>query len=424
MRLHGLFVLLLSLCVSGCGPRPSPETAVAPPSLGDAVERFVHEAVAEERVAGAVALLAKDGEVVALEAAGFADREAGRAMEEDTLFRIASMSKPITTVGAMILAEEGALSLDDPVSKYVPGFADARVLKGDGSRETVPADTPVTLRHLMTHTSGITYAFIGLEPLASIYEEAGVSDGLVQTEGTLEEGAAKLAALPLLHQPGSEWSYGLSTDVLGRVIEVASGEPLDAFLRGRIFEPLGMKDTRFFLSEAEAPRLAAVYAPGETGGLARLGEEPIRKGHMVFSTSYHYRGPSTYFSGGAGLVSTVGDYYRFLRMLANGGELDGTRVLREETVRLMTENRIGELELEPGLKFGLGFSVQPAASEDGGAGTYGWGGFFHTSFWIDPENHLIGIFMSQLRPPEGVSVTDDFRKAVYAVLRPDASARR
>lgn len=386
------------------------------------VRSFLETAVSEGRVAGAVGLVARGNQVLAFDAVGMADREAGTPMQKDTLFRIASMTKPITSVAVMVLFDEGRLALEDPVSKFIPELGHLRVLKGDGSRDTVEAAREITIRHLLTHTSGITYRFVGIEPIATLYEEAGVSDGLVETEGTIAQGVKRLAGLPLLHQPGERWSYSLSTDVLGRVVEVVSGQALDFFLRERILTPLGMKDTSFFPPESQAGRMAAVYGWSESEGLRRLPQEPITAGHLTFSTTFHFNAPRTYFSGGGGLASTAPDYFRFAQMLRNGGELDSVRILKAETVALMTENHIGDLDmsldlgLKPGIRFGLGLSVKTASDEEGGRGTFGWAGFYHTLFWIDPENDLIAVFLSQLRLPEGQDVAGDFRRAVYEAL--------
>ena len=396
---------------------------VAAPSFDKArVRSFLETAVAEGRVAGAVGLVARGGEILSFDAVGMADREAGTPMAQDTLFRIASMTKPITSVAVMMLLEEGRLALEDPVSKFIPELGGLRVLKGDGTLDTVEATRELTIEHLLTHTSGITYRFVGIEPIASLYRDAGVSDGLVETEGTIADGVKRLAGLPLLHQPGERWTYGLSTDVLGRVVEVASGQSLDAFLRERILIPLGMKDTAFFPPEDQAARMAAVYAWSEPDGLRRLPDEPIIEGHLTYSTTFHFKGPRTYFSGGAGLASTAPDYFRFARMLQNGGELESVRILKPETVALMARNHIGDLDMGldigpfPDSRFGLGLLVKTASNETGGLGAFGWAGFYHTLFWIDPENDLIGIFLSQLRPPQGHDVAGEFQRAVYEAL--------
>ena len=418
-----LFVALLLSSLACSPPVQDVHEVEAPPFDSTRVRSFLETAVSEGRVAGAVGLLARGGEVLSFDAVGMADREAGKEMEKDTLFRIASMTKPITSVAVMMLFDESRLALDDPVSKFIPEFGNARVLKGDGTLETVEATSEITIRHLLTHTSGITYRFVGIEPIATIYDEAGVSDGLVETEGTIADGVKRLAGLPLLHQPGERWSYGLSTDVLGRVVEVVSGQSLDVFLRERIFMPLGMKDTSFFPPEDQVGRMAAVYAWSEGEGLRRLPEEPISEGHLTYSTTFHFNGPRTYFSGGGGLASTAPDYFRFAQMLRNGGELDSVRILKPETVALMTENHVGDLDmgldlgLEPKQRFGLGLSVKTASDEEGGKGTFGWAGFYHTLFWIDPENDLIAVFLSQLRLPEGQDVAGDFRRTVYEALK-------
>ncbi len=420
MKITNRLGLALLLSAIACAPAVQ---EVEAPSFDQALVRsFLETAVAEGRVAGAVGLVARGGEILSFDAVGMADREAGTPMAEDTLFRIASMTKPITSVAVMILFDEGRIALEDPVSKFIPEFGSARVLEGDGSRDTVEAAREITIRDLLTHTSGISYNFIGLEPIATLYREAGVSDGLVETDGTIEDGVRRLAGAPLLHQPGKRWTYGLNTDVLGRVVEVASGKSLDAFLLERIFGPLGMKDTSFFPPGDQAGRMAAVYSWSETEGLRRLPDEPITEGHLTFSTTFHFRGPRTYFSGGGGLASTAPDYFRFARMLQNGGELDSVRILKPETVALMTENHIGDLDMggdlgiEPKFRFGLGLSVKMSSDEEGGRGTFGWSGFYHTLFWIDPENDLVGIFLSQLRLPEGHDVAGDFQRAIYEAL--------
>jgi CubicO group peptidase (beta-lactamase class C family) len=411
------FLLVFGACSA---PVEDVEEIQAPSFDTEHVRSFLETAVSEGRVAGAVGLVARGGELLTFDVVGMADREAGIAMANDTLFRIASMTKPITSVAVMMLFDEGRLALDDPISKFLPELGDMRVLKGDGSRDTVPAEREITIRHLLSHTSGITYEFIAEEPLATMYREKGVSNGLIETEGTIADLVTKLGELPLLHQPGEKWSYGQSTDVLGRLVEVVSGESFDVLLRDRIFAPLGMKDTAFFPPPDQAGRLAAVYEWSEPEGLRRLPDEPILQGHLEYSTTFPIKGPRTFFSGGGGLVSTAPDYYRFAQMLRNGGELDAVRILKPETIALMRENQIGDLPMFPDssdpTRFGLGLSVRTVSDAQGGRGTYGWAGFFHTLFWIDPENDLIGIFLSQLRLPEGKDLQSEFQRAVYEAL--------
>jgi CubicO group peptidase (beta-lactamase class C family) len=309
----------------------------------------------------------------------------------------------------MMLYEEGHFLLSDPISKYIPEFKDMQVLvtndKGASEPYTlVPATREITIRHLLTHTSGLTYGFFGRPYIADLYKEAGISDGLTQTAGTIEEGVKKLAALPLISQPGEAFEYGLSTDVLGYFVEVVSGMTFDTFLRRRLFEPLGMKDAYFFVPPEKQNRLATVYTPNETNGIKRLPEDEVTMGPVVFSTSYHYKGPRTYHSGGAGLVSTAMDYARFLQMLLNGGELDGVRILSPKTVELMTVDHLSGMNTmnrATDLKFSLGFAVSEgpgATGQIGSVGSYSWGGFFNTSFWADPEEELSGVIMTQRYP--------------------------
>ena len=268
------------------------------------------------------------------------DAEAGLPVDEATIYRIASMTKPVTSVAVMMLLEEGKLGLDDPVSRYLPEFRAPTVLCAGPRRRrgaaTVPARREITIRDLLTHTSGLSYRFLDRPGLGRLYAASGVSDGLSETPGTVADNVGRLARLPLLHQPGTAWEYGLSTDVLGRVVEVASGRTLDEFFRERIFGPLRMEDTSFVVPEAKRHRLAALYTPGPDKAIRRVGPGPVEAGALVYSATYPTRDGSTYFSGGAGLCSTIGDYARFLQMLLNRGELDGVRLLKPETVELMT----------------------------------------------------------------------------------------
>ena len=360
----------------------------------------------------------RKGKVAHLEAVGRMDE--GKPMREDTIFRIASMTKAVTSVAVMVLYEEGKLLLDDPVWKYIPEFKGAQVAIPSEDKKSytlVAAKSEITVRHLLTHTSGLTYNFIGIEPWAKLYKEAGISDGLVQTEGTIADKIKKLAKLPLMHNPGERFSYSLSTDVLGYLIEVVSGMTLDEFFRHRLFEPLNMKDTHFFLPEEKLARLAAVYNQLPDGRIKRMGDEQDVRGYLVYSASFQRKGPRTYYSGGAGLVSTIIDYARFLQMLLNGGSLDGARVLSRKTVELMTVNHVGDMF--GGQGFGLGLSVLRdlgKGNELGSVGQYGWGGFFYTVFFVDPKEKLIGIFMSQLYPANDVRLQERFRALAFQAI--------
>ena len=394
-------------------------TAQQPPDPRfDGTRELLARAVAAGRIAGAVALVAQDDRVVLRAAVGDADRAADRAMTEDNLFRIASMTKPITSVAVMILVEEGRIALDDPLAKFVPEFADVRVLPPGGAGEPAPAERPITVEHLLTHTAGLTYGFFGEQPHAARYREAGVTDGLTESDLTLAEDVRRLAGMPLVGQPGGDWHYSLATDVLGRVVEVASGTPFDEFVAGRILKPLKMDDTHFVVPEDELPRLATLYRPAEDG-VEPVGTGVQRNGAEIFTTTFQHPGASAYRSGGGGLVSTAGDYLRFLRMLLHGGVLDGVRVLKPDTVRRMSANRIGGRIIAfpiHGDRFGYGFGVHsPDSGQKNGAapGAYGWAGFFGTYFWVDPKRRLAGVLMVQQHPLGAGNLWARFQQSVY-----------
>ena len=397
--------LLLALA-----PLSAQELPVVPPeSVGlsserlDHLDRAIDRHIEEGRLAGVVTLVARGGRVAYLRAAGMQDREAGIPMDERTIFRIASMSKPITSVAVMVLYEEGHFRLDDPVADYLPAFEDMRVLAdADTSlpladRATVPADRPITIRHLLTHTSGLAYQWN--PTLGDAYADAGITHGLVSDPDPLSADIPRLASLPLLHHPGERLTYGLSVDVLGYLVETVSGRPLPEFLRERIFEPLGMHDTQFKVAEDQAARLSAAYTITEDGSLRQLGEETVHGSGTIYSAGYPTDDEHRYFSGGAGLTSTVPDYFRFARMLLNGGELDGVRILSPKTVELMTTDHVGDLLGTTG--FGLGVYVTRSLSESGELGTpgtFGWGSFWYGTFFVDPVEAMIGISIANLHP--------------------------
>ncbi len=402
-----------------------------PEDVGMSAERLarigqqVEQAMEQDQIAGAVAMVARDGRVAYFERFGMADIDDGEAMETDTLFRLASMTKPITSLAVMMLYEEGHFLLNDPVSRYLPELAepDVIVMHPNGEHDSAPAQAEISIHDLLTHTSGIGYRFLATgEPhatISSLYVMAGISDGLTQTEGRIEQLPRLLGELPLLFEPGTEYSYGLNTDVLGRLIEVVSGLSLAEFFEQRIFRPLGMNDTRFYLDSAQAERLASVYTNAPDGSLAELGPEPQVAGPLTYSAGFHYEGPQTYFSGGAGLVSTASDYARFLQLMLNGGELDGVRLVGPKTVEFMTRNQIGELNVSPGVKFGLGFAVveDPGLTgETQSEGNYYWGGFFNTGFFVDPDERLFAILLTQRFPPDQTNVGDKFTAAVYQAI--------
>ncbi len=387
-----------------------PLPAASPQAVGLSAERLeriaaaVQREIDQQRIAGAVTLVARKGRLAWFKAQGALDREAGKPMPPDAIFRICSMSKPITSLAVMELYEEGRFLLDDPVSNYLPEFKNPRVLVKPPAGEpyTIPAGREITIRNLLTHTSGLTYNWN--PDLGARYAQANIAHGLLQYDGTIADNVRALAAQPLLFAPGERFEYSLSIDVLGRFIEVVSGKTLDQFLRERVFAPLRMNDTAFFLPEEKVPRLATAYTWYEGKGLNRFPDKPITEGNFVYSADYPYRGPKKLFSGGGGLCSTAGDYARFCQMMLNGGALDGARLVSRKTVELMTHDQLGKSA--PDQAFGLGFGVagKGPLHELGTPGTYSWGGFFYTGFFIDPKEELIGIFMAQLHPTGGLNL--------------------
>jgi CubicO group peptidase (beta-lactamase class C family) len=408
----------------------APKTAEAPEAKPEKdrfqdVRGYLQGLVAEKKIAGAVAMISQGGNVLYLDAVGMQDVEAGKPMSPDTIFRICSMTKPITSVAAMMLVEEGKLSLTDPLSKFVPEFKKVTVATPDpakkGAYKQEKAQREITVEDLLTHKSGLTYRFLADPYFQKLYAAAGISDGLSETKGTIGDQAKKLAALPLVHQPGAAWTYSLSTDVLGRVIEVASGKTLEAFFYERILKPLQMNDTHFHLPAKDEPRLAAVVQPTKDQTIERLPAGTVQKGELRYSASYPLDRNGKYFSGGAGLVTTAKDYGRFAQMLLNGGELDGVRILKKETVDLMTRSHTADVTMPKGFldAFGLGFGLVIEPPKDGdqaSVGTFSWGGFYNTYFWVDPQKKVVGVLMTQLYPSEHLHMPETFLKKTYAAL--------
>ncbi|MES2882375.1 MAG: serine hydrolase, partial [Bacteroidota bacterium] len=337
----------------------------------------------------------------------------------DNIFRIASQTKAITSVAVMMLYEEGKFLLDDAVSKYIPEFANARVLdsfiKKDSTFTTVPAKSDITIRQLLTHTSGIGYAQIGGDAMNAIFAKANVTAGLGVKEGRqLSTDIKKIAKFPLMHQPGLKWTYGMNTDVLGYLVEVVSGMPLDRFFATRIFEPLGMKDTYFYLPKEKHARLVTLYEDKE-GTLRKIAPEYNFNGVMV--TNYPTTN-GTYFSGGGGLSSTTIDYALFLQMMLNGGVLNGQRLLSGNTVRMMTMNQIADIKFGDN-KFGLGFGITTelgSSKMPTPAGVFDWGGAFATQYWADPKEKLVGILYRQIWGSTHWDADEKFRVLVYQAL--------
>jgi CubicO group peptidase (beta-lactamase class C family) len=394
----------------------APRTATAPKSELSAervarIDRALRRYVDENRIAGIVALVLRDGQPVYERAVGWSDKEAGRKMTPDTIFRIASQTKAITSTAILSLVEEGKLTINDPVSRVIPQFAKTTVATG-GS--VVPAKRPITIRDLLTHTAGISY---GTEPaIASQYEAKGLGPAAgfgwytADKDEPVCSTMERLATLPFVAQPGEQWVYGYNTDILGCVVERASGMPLDAFIKARITEPLRMTDTQFFLPAAQRDRLAAVYASGDDGLLKRAPDGPRGQGNYV-------DGPRRSFAGGAGLLSTARDYGRFLEMIRRGGELDGVRILAPRMVKLMTTNQVGTLHSTTGLGFGLGFETTDRYGANGmdSEGAFGWAGAYGTIYRIDPESRLVMLMMIQLLP-NATDIRTVFPTLVYQAL--------
>ncbi|MFI5181272.1 MAG: serine hydrolase domain-containing protein [Thermoanaerobaculia bacterium] len=401
-----------------------PASAVSPSeTAGLSAERLsritqtVQRSVDDGRIAGAVTFVSRGGRVVHFEATGRQDVERGVPMQKETIFRIASMSKAVTTVAALILMEEGRLLLTDPVSKYLLAFKKTVVLAppapgagADAPLETVPAKREITIRDLMTHTSGLGY---GMGRAEALYKAAGAYYWyFADKDEPIGRVVDRMAGLPFDAQPGENWVYGFSADVLGRVVEVISGMDLDTFFRKRIFDPIGMKDTCFFLPKEKAGRLATVYGVKPSGGIERVPDGGRGQGDYV-------DGPRKCFSGGAGLLSTASDYARFLQMLLNGGALDGVRILSPKTVELATANQVGSLYEGGRFGFGLGFEIVEdvgRAGRPGSPGSYGWGSAYYSRYFVDPKEQLVAIFFSQLLPAGGLDLQDKFRVLVYSAI--------
>ena len=414
-----LFLFAFASSVPSAVAQPKPATAATPAAVGVSVERLnrlsstLQQYVDQQRVAGLVTIVVRNGRTVHLEAFGKRDVESGAPMTTDTIFRIASMSKAITSVATMILIEEGKLLLSDPVSKFIPSFAKTTVMVPPPPGavpgtpvSAVPAKRQITVRDLLTHTAGIGY---GAGPAEAQYKAANVhmwyfADKAEPIATTID----RLAALPFDAQPGEKYVYGFNTDILGVVVEKASGMSLDEFFKTRIFQPLKMADTHFYLPVEKRDRLATVYSLRD-GTLVRAPQEGMGQGAYV-------DGPRQSFSGGAGLLSTAADYARFLQMVVNGGELDGARLLSPKTVELMSSSHTASLYNEGRTGFGLGFEVVEhvgRSGEHGSVGLLSWGGAYHTDFWADPQEKVVAVLMTQLLPAAGSDLHGKFRALVY-----------
>lgn len=391
------------------------EVGLSPQKL-ERISSFIQGYIDRKQMSGAVVLIARHGKIAYFEPFGYADDS--KPMRRDMMFRICSMTKPIVTIAIMQLYEEGKLLLSDPVAKYIPEFAHPKVIEmlPPGSNppyQLVPAKRDITVKDLLTHTAGMPYPFASewypkdrlLRVMHEIYEEADISSGMYETEGTVGDMVKRLARLPLASQPGEAFVYGMAADVSGYLVEVISGMRLNDYIREKILKPLKMEDSYFFVPEEKQDRLAAVWKSDWKGKLEKVPPGPHREGQYVYSPTFQTRGPKTFLSGGVGMVSSPSDYFRFAQMLLNKGELDGVRIVSRKTVELMLTNQIGELFEttlhDEGWKFGLGLGIQVDREHNvdaGSVGTFEWAGLYSTRFSVDPKEEKITIFLSQTHP--------------------------
>jgi CubicO group peptidase (beta-lactamase class C family) len=413
-----LLLQVANLSAQKITPLTTPEAAGFSSERLKRLDKEMNDWAQKEWMQGGAALIIRNGKVAYYKAVGYNDLETKLPMQKEDIFRIASQTKAITSVAMMILFEEGKFLLDDAVSKYIPAFKKQQVLDkfnaADTTYTTVPAKSEITIRQLFTHTSGLGYAQIGSKEANAIYAKSNLTAGIGIQNDKLLDAMNRLGKLPLMHQPGEKWTYGLNSDLLGCLVEVISGMTLNDFFRTRIFEPLGMKDTYFHVPQEKANRLVNLYKEDSTGHLIKAGSNML---NGPVGTNYPLIN-STYYSGGAGLSSTVYDYGIFLQMLLNNGIYNGKRILSRNAVRLMTMNQIGDLSRGDD-KFGLGFQI---VSEKGSArtmaqqGTYSWGGAFATSYWVDPKEKLVLLFYRQLQGTTHNDLPEKFRSLVYQAI--------
>lgn len=408
MKTISCFLLILALVELGITQTSSSQSSPllaydTPAEVGMSAERLARidamceETIANNEVPAMVALVARKGKIVYHKAFGLENVEKEIKIDRDAIFRIASQTKAITSTAVMMLWEEGKFRLDDPISTYIPEFKNPQVLAGfryaDTSYTTRPANNEITIRHLLTHTSGIGYGFIdGDERMKMIYRKAGIVEAFEVRDYTIKENIKKLGPLPLHHDPGENYTYSLGLDVLGYFVEIMSGMTFEEFLLQRLFTPLGMNDTFFYLPKEKTDRLAMVQQP-ENGSWTKYTGNG-------YEADFPLKGAKAFFSGGAGLSSTAKDYANFLQMYLNGGELNGVRILSRTTINTIMANQIGDIwqgDRVLGLAFGVLTEEAVATGGQGSKGTFDWGGYFNTQYFADPEEQLIGILMKQTR---------------------------
>lgn len=394
-------------------PAPNPEAAGFTSARLARIDSLIQPAIDKGLVPGAVVFLARDGQIVMYKAYGYRDTETRAPLRKDDIFRIASQSKAITSLAVMMLWEEGRFSLDEPIENYIPEFKNPRVLSkfnaADSTYESTPARRRPTIRQLLTHTSGLDYAGIGSEEFKAVYAKAGIPSGIGNNTSTIGEKVRALAKLPLKHEPAERFTYSLGLDVLGYFVEVISGMPFDKFLKTRIFDPLGMKDTWFYLPADRADRLVALHVM-ENG-------KPIPRHQPVFDGADpdYPKHPGTYFSGGAGLSGPIEDYAKFLQFFLNKGELNGVRLLSPKTVEMMLTDQLPTLTDE----FGIGFGLETAANDylsPRGVGTFSWGGAFQTTYWADPKERLVALLYTNTYGAGAPPLGGRFSILTYAAM--------
>lgn len=422
--LAGLSAAFLAGCSPANGPGRQAASASETAPRGFNAERLarldpvMQAYIDQERMIGATMIVMRDGQQVLSKAWGWRDKEANDPMKEDSIFRIASQTKALTSVGIMMLMEEGKLLLEDPVGKYLPEWSNTNVAvaKQGGGYNVVPAKRAITIRDLLTHTAGIPYNG-GLAQDA--WREAGILGWyFAEREETVADVVKRMAALPMAAQPGEQFVYGYATDILGVVIEAISGQSLDVFIAERLTQPLGMNDTHFCLPPEKAARLAVVYS-SFYGKVTRAGDPGVNSDGVHIGQGHYLNGPCKAFAGGAGLLSTTHDYARFLEMLRHGGELDGRRYLSRKSVELMTVDQLVEASYPAGTGFGLGFRIVTDLGKSGRMGSegeYSWGGAYHSTYWVDPAERLSVVFLVQLIPTGDIDVQGKLRNLIYQAL--------
>ena len=414
--LLGLSTELFAQKISNAGPEAAGFSSTALKKIDLAMNEWVDKGWMN----GGAALIIRDGKIAYHEAFGYNDLDTKEKLDKNGIFRIASQTKAITSVAMMMLFDEGKVLLTDPVSQYIPSFKNPKVLLKlnyeDTTFTTEPAKREITIKDLLTHTSGLGYAQIGTWEANAIYAKYNLTAGIGVKHESLLSAMTRLGSLPLMHQPGEKWTYGLNTDLLGCLVEIISGQSLDEFFRKRIFEPLGMHDTYFTIPATKAKRLVNLYTEENSGKLVKATANMLN-GREV--TPAYPLESSSYFSGGAGLSSTLMDYAIFLQMLLNEGEYNGVRILGRNTVRMMVSNQIGDIDYGEN-KFGLGFLVlteRGSAAVPARAGTFSWGGAFATSYWVDPQEKMVYLFYRQLQRRTRNDVVEKFRALTYQALK-------